>query len=44
MSSIFQELRDRGFLYQMTDEKAIEQGLSFDSSRQCDQYTWRRYI
>ena len=28
MSNIFQELRDRGFLYQMTDEKAIEQKLN----------------
>ncbi len=28
MNNIFQELRDRGFLYQMTDEKAIEKKLN----------------
>ena len=28
MSNIFQELRDRGFLYQMTDENAIEKKLN----------------
>ena len=28
MSNIFQELKDRGFIYQMTDEKAVEKKLN----------------